>query len=87
VLRWLVPFFLIVVLVSNIMLRDHPLYGVLLMVQCLGYGVVVAVHMLRIHWKPLYIPYYFILVNAAIIFGFFKNMFGMQKTVWESTRR
>lgn len=87
VLRWLVPFFLLAAFVSNTMLLGHPLYRGLLIVQCLGYGVVVAVHIFRIRWKPLYVPYYFILVNAAIIFGFFKNMFGMQKAVWESTRR
>jgi polysaccharide export outer membrane protein len=50
-------------------------------------GMVAAVHVFRLRWKPVYVIYYFILVNAAILLGFFKNVLGMQKTAWESTRR
>jgi cellulose synthase/poly-beta-1,6-N-acetylglucosamine synthase-like glycosyltransferase len=87
VIRWLVPFFLIAAFLSNALLLEHPLYRILFIIQCSGYGMVGVVHIFGIRWKPLYVPYYFILVNTAIIFGFFKNMFGLQRTAWESTRR
>jgi cellulose synthase/poly-beta-1,6-N-acetylglucosamine synthase-like glycosyltransferase len=88
VLRWMVPFFLIIGLVSNILLALHnPMYRTLLAIHCAGYGLILGTHLLRFRCKPLYIPYYFMLVNSAILMGFFKNIFGLQKTNWESTRR
>lgn len=87
VIRWLGPFFLIMAFVSNLMLLKYPVYGVLFSVQCLGYVLVVAVHALRIRWKPLYVPYYFMLVNTAIMLGFFRNVLGLQKATWKTTRR
>ena len=88
VLRWMGPFFLIAALVSNILLALHnPMYRTLLVIHCAGYGLVLGTHFLRLRWKPLYVPYYFMLVNSAILMGFIKNMLGLQKTSWESTRR
>jgi cellulose synthase/poly-beta-1,6-N-acetylglucosamine synthase-like glycosyltransferase len=87
VLRWLGPFFLVAAMLSNIMLLGHPLYRLLFAVQCLGYGMLAIVPVFRLRWQGLYIPYYFMLVNLAIILGFFKNLFRLQKTAWESTRR
>jgi cellulose synthase/poly-beta-1,6-N-acetylglucosamine synthase-like glycosyltransferase len=88
VLRWMGPFFLIIALVFNILLALHnPMYRTLLAIHCAGYGLILGTHFMRVRWKPLYIPYYFMLVNSAILMGFIKNMFGLQKTSWESTRR
>lgn len=88
VLRWMVPFFLIITLVSNILLTLHnPMYRTLLTIHCAGYGLILGTHFLRLRWKLLYVPYYFMLVNSAIFVGFIKNLLGLQKTSWESTRR
>lgn len=87
VLRWLGPFFLLAAFFSNVMLAGRPLYRHLLVVQIMGYGLLAAVHLLRIRWKPLYFPYYFVLLNSAILVGFVKNLCGLQKTTWDSTRR
>jgi cellulose synthase/poly-beta-1,6-N-acetylglucosamine synthase-like glycosyltransferase len=88
VLRWAVPFLLLIALVSNAFLAvEYPTYRVILALHCAGYALMAAVHFMGIRWKPLYIPYYFMLVNAAILLGFFKNTLGLQKTAWESTRR
>ncbi len=87
VLRWLGPFFLLAAILSNLMLLTHPWYKAIFAAQCLGYGIVAAVYYCQIRWKPLYILYYFILLNLAIIFGFFKNLLGLQQTTWNSTRR
>ena len=77
VLRWLGPFFLVAAFWSNAMLLNNQPYQALFVAQCLGYWLVVAVYYFRIRWKPLYILYYFILLNMAIIFGFFKNLLGL----------
>jgi len=88
VLRWMVPFFLILAIVSNILLSFHnPIYRTILVLQGAGYGFIIGAHILGLRWKPLYVPYYFLLVNLAIFVGFIKNIFGLQKTSWESTRR
>lgn len=88
VLRWAVPFLLLAALGSNVTLAmSHPLYRTLLVMHCAGYGLMAAVHFMGIRWKLLYIPYYFMLVNTAILLGFLKNTLGLQKTAWESTRR
>jgi len=87
VLRWLGPFFLILAFLSNALLLTHPWYHALFVTQCLGYGIVTVVCCFRIRWKPLYICYYFILLNLAIMFGFFKNLLGLQQSTWDSTRR
>lgn len=87
VIRWLVPFFLIAAFASNALLLRSPLYRVIFLGQCLAYVMVAAVHTFRIRWKPLYVPYYFMLVNAAIMLGFLRNILGAQKTTWTPTRR
>jgi len=87
VFRWLGPFFLVLAFLSNAMLLTHPWYHALFVTQCIGYGIVAVVCCFRIRWKPLYIFYYFILLNLAIMFGFFKNLLGLQQTTWDSTRR
>jgi poly-beta-1,6-N-acetyl-D-glucosamine synthase len=88
VLRWMGPLFLIAAFISNLLLAfDSPIYRTLFAIQCGGYGIVLGVHLLRIRWKPVFLPYYFILLNIAIFTGFIKNLLGLQKASWESTSR
>jgi cellulose synthase/poly-beta-1,6-N-acetylglucosamine synthase-like glycosyltransferase len=88
VLRWMVPFFLISALLLNALLAErHLIYRVLLATQCTGYSLMAAVHLLGVRWKPIYAPYYFLLLNVAVLVGCIKNILGMQKTAWESTKR
>lgn len=88
VLRWMVPFLLLFALIFNGWLAIHQTLYIFLMIAHLGgYVLLTIVHFANIRWRPLYIPYYFILINAAMLVGFFKNFFGLQKTAWESTRR
>jgi poly-beta-1,6-N-acetyl-D-glucosamine synthase len=87
VLRWLGPFFLVLAFLSNALLLNQTFYQALFAVQFLGYGTAALVGLLRIRWKPLYILYYFILLNAALMCGFFKNLLGLQRIIWDSTRR
>ena len=83
----MVPFLFFTAMISNAMLLDQPFYRSLMVLQCLGYALLAVVHFGKIRWKPLYVPYYFMLVNTAILLGFFKNMLGLQKTSWVSTKR
>ena len=88
VLRWMGPFLLLAALGSNAQLAlSNPSWRVFLVVQVCGYAVMALVPVARIRWKPLYVPYYFILLNLAILVGFIKNLLGLQKTSWVSTRR
>jgi cellulose synthase/poly-beta-1,6-N-acetylglucosamine synthase-like glycosyltransferase len=88
VLRWMGPFLILGLLVSNAILAlHHPAWRALLAVQLCGYALLVAVPFVRIRWKPIYVPYYFLLLNLAILVGFMKNLLGMQKASWVSTRR
>ena len=88
VLRWLVPFLLLILLICNAFLAFQDItYAVILVIHFAVYGILAAVHITGIRWQPLYILYYFMLLNTAILLGFFKNAFGMQKVLWESTRR
>jgi cellulose synthase/poly-beta-1,6-N-acetylglucosamine synthase-like glycosyltransferase len=87
VMRWMVPFLLISAFIFNVLLATHPLYRVLLAMQCACYALMLMVHLKGIRWKPVYVPYYFTLLNIAILVGFIKNILGLQKTSWESTKR
>jgi poly-beta-1,6-N-acetyl-D-glucosamine synthase len=88
VLRWVAPFLLMAVLVLSALLGGrHPVYRVLLAAQCAGYALMVFVYIRGIRWKPVYVPCYFVLLNVAILAGFAKNILGLQKTSWESTKR
>lgn len=88
VLRWITPFFLILLFVLNtILAQGKPFYQALLAGQCVAYTLMAVVHFLGIRWRPIYVPYYFLLLNLAIFVGCIKNILGIQKTVWESTKR
>jgi len=87
VLRWLAPFLLLAAFLSNALLAARPPYDWLFAGQCLAYGIGAAAYLLRLRWRPLQLAYYFLLLNLAILSGFFKNLLGRQQAAWESTRR
>ena len=86
VLRWLAPFLLLGLLVSNALLLDRPAYRQLFVLQCgfyvlagLGAAVSKQTHLLA---KLLRIPYYFVGSNAALLVGFYKCVTGRQTATW-----
>lgn len=88
VLRWFGPFFFIINLLVNFQLALHHVgWRNLFFAQLCGYTLILSVHISGTRWKPLYVPYYFMLINFAILVGFLKNLFGFQKASWDSTRR
>ncbi len=94
VLRWTVtPFLLIVAFVSNaaIAFQTHePAYEIVFLGQCLFYlfamlGWIVEKRKMSI--KILFIPYYFCMMNYAVIAGIRRYVTGSQAVTWEKAKR
>ncbi|WCT10562.1 glycosyltransferase family 2 protein [Mucilaginibacter jinjuensis] len=95
VLRWtVVPFLMILALIINIVIvvsgYDSILYDVLLAAQIAFYGASLLGWILeskQIKVKILFIPYYFCMMNYAVIRGIFRYSAGKQSAVWEKAKR
>ncbi|WP_432712498.1 glycosyltransferase family 2 protein [Pedobacter sp.] len=94
VLRWTItPFLMILVFVLNIVfvcLELSNLYLVLLTAQIVFYlsaylGKVMESKKLRV--KVLFIPYYFCVMNYAVMAGLLRFFFGGQSVIWEKAIR
>ncbi|MBN1436785.1 MAG: glycosyltransferase family 2 protein [Sedimentisphaerales bacterium] len=89
-LRWLVPFFLVCLLATNIFLVHRWIYAEVLLAQGLFYlsGFVGAlVPNLTGVGKILMIPRYFLAMNLAIMMGLNRFLRGRQKVVWAKAPR
>ena len=88
VLRWLVPLFLIMVLIGSGALWHQPSYRALFLLQCAFYafGLLTLVVPLHRAWKPLGIPSYFCTVNAAAFCSVLEAVGGRKHVVWETVR-
>lgn len=95
VLRWtIVPFLMILVLVLNILivLKEDSglLYQLILLGQVAFYSMSVLgwIMMARqIKVKIFFIPYYFSMMNYAVIRGIFRYISGNQSAIWEKAKR
>ncbi len=94
VLRWtVVPFLMITALLLNIFIvvQTHLfVYQLLLSAQILFYSAVFLGWILEkqeIKIKALFIPYYFGVMNYAVIAGIFRYLFGEQSAAWEKSKR
>jgi len=94
VLRWTItPFLLILSLILNavIVAAGAPIiYHILLIAQVLFYllallGLMMEKRQIRI--KALFIPYYFCVMNYAVLAGIMRYFFGKQSAVWEKAQR
>jgi cellulose synthase/poly-beta-1,6-N-acetylglucosamine synthase-like glycosyltransferase len=89
-IRWLVPFFLIGLLVSNFFLVDIGFYTVLLLLQIGFYGVAVvsAINESIVKSFPLFkVPLVFVSVNVSILKAWFKYLSGTRQEIWTPTKR
>jgi cellulose synthase/poly-beta-1,6-N-acetylglucosamine synthase-like glycosyltransferase len=91
VIRWTVPFLVLVTLGSSIALgMDDPLYLSLAMVQAVILLLPVIDYFLRkfkIHHIPLRFVSHFVLMNLALLAGFIRYIGGIKSNVWQPTRR
>ncbi len=92
VLRWAVPFIMIMMLAANLMMMGEPFYRMLLLPHLAFYIMAMAgLAVLKTRPWPLpffvYAPFYFCNLNLALLFGFFKVLTGSQGPAWERTER
>lgn len=90
VLRWFVPVFLLAALVSSGWLAFYgrvPFYQLLFVAQLVFYANAAA-HVLPgiRELKPVYVAYYFCVVNAAAVWGVLGCLFGRKISVWQPER-
>ena len=88
ILRWLVPLFLIFLLLSNVALAGIPGYRYVLALQILFYAfalfsLVVPVHR---HFKLLGVPLYFCTLNTAALISVIEVLRGQKYIVWQTVR-
>ncbi len=84
-IRWLVPFFLIAVLILNLFLLDSIFYRFLLVAQILFYSFAAMGWLLyRFNFNPFGVFLYFIVVNSASAKGVIKFLTDTHKATWES---
>lgn len=90
VLRWMVPFLLPFLLISNLFLVGRPLYTLTFVGQILFYIGALAGYLLDRTGrkaKLLALPLYYCVVNAASAAAFFRTIFGKRAIVWETVRK
>lgn len=94
VLRWtVVPFLMIIALILNILIvaKTHLLlYQLIFVAQIMFYVAAFLGWLLekqQIKIKALFIPYYFGVMNYAVIAGIFRYLFGEQSAAWEKSKR
>ena len=89
-MRWLVPFFLVMMLVGNAALLDSPFYRLLAiphgLFYLLGVGALMGLPLLR-SLLPARIAAYFVNVNASIAVAGWQFLRGQRMEIWAPTRR
>lgn len=90
ILRWFVPFFLILIFLSNIFLLNNNFYLTLFIGQILFYLLALIGYLQEKRKKKMNqivnLAYYFCMVNLAALMGVIKGLFGLQKATWEKVR-
>lgn len=90
VLRWFAPFFLIFLFFTNLALIRIPFYRILLLLQLVFYlsaSVGWLFSRMNARSNIFTYVYYFLVVNFAILLGFFKFLFRSQRPTWERVDR
>jgi cellulose synthase/poly-beta-1,6-N-acetylglucosamine synthase-like glycosyltransferase len=91
VLRWLGPFFILLLLVAAVALCHNLVYGSLLLILLTGFILVplldVGLRRFGLHWMPLRHIRYFLMMNLALLVGFFRYLKGIKTNVWQPPKR
>ena len=89
-MRWFVPFFMIIAFVANLLLLEQMFYRSTAMLQLVFYSLaVIGMADLPMSRQSVMvkIPLYFTLVNAAIFLAWVRFLAGVRLEIWEPTRR
>jgi CDP-diglyceride synthetase len=90
VLRWLVPLFLVMLFLSNMVLAAQSEgYRLALWMQVAFYVWALVPTLLPVSrwWRPLTVPLYFCTLNAAALMSLIELFRGRHYVVWETVRR
>ena len=93
VLRWTItPFLLIVVFVLNMSMitTGSQFYMLVMLAQVLFYSAAITGYILenrRVKFKPVFVPYYFCVMNYAVLAGLHRYLSGQQKATWDKAQR
>ena len=88
--RWLVPFYLIILLATNFILASrNEFYLVFLMAQLAFYGLAGLAFLIRPLAKLAFfrVPFYFLMVNLSILVAWVRFLNGKDYVLWEPTAR
>ena len=88
ILRWLVPFFLVILYASTLALAHHSFFRYFFVLQTLFYAWALLSMAVPLHrrWKILGIPLYFCLLNAAAFCSVIEVIRGKKYVVWQTVR-
>jgi hypothetical protein len=89
VLRWAVPFFLVLAFAANLFLLDRPEYLLLFLAQLALYGAAALAYVLErrnVRVPGLVIPLYFCIVNLAPLLAVRALLLGEKQVTWETGR-
>jgi biofilm PGA synthesis N-glycosyltransferase PgaC len=94
VLRWTVtPFLLLLVFILNLIIAIQPgelLYKTIFVAQLFFYTLSIAglvMEKRKIRIKALFVPYYFCVMNYAVMMGIFRYFSKKQSAAWERAQR
>ncbi len=86
----MVPFFLVGMFASNLLLAGKPFYGSTMLCQGAFYAIGILGNLLPKLTgiaKFIAVPKYFLAMNAAILLGFARFLTGRQKVTWARVPR
>jgi cellulose synthase/poly-beta-1,6-N-acetylglucosamine synthase-like glycosyltransferase len=81
--RLMVPFWLVALVTSNVMLLRQRLYRWLFSAQVLFYGLAALGAVCRLRPRWLQVPYYFCMVNAAALAALLRRTRGSRDLAWK----
>ena len=82
--RVLVPFCMVVMAVTNLLLLSQPFYAVLAVAQGAFYVLALLGAVWRLRPKILRLPYYFTMINAAAFFGMYHAAIARRQLNWKT---
>lgn len=91
ILRWLGPIWLLLLPICAALLWDNQFYTTVFVLLLLGYGAVPLLdellQRLHIHWALLRNVRYFLMMNLALLAGYFRYLKGIKSNVWQPPKR
>lgn len=89
-LRWLMPVFMIVILISNLFMIGNSFYNIILAFQLIFYSMAFIAWIgerANIKFRLFSIPLYFFTVNIASLISLYKTLKGYKAVTWETIRK